>query len=242
MNITNKEARLNRFYGDVARVQNRDIIGLITGRRILDIGCGYGNLMKQIKENRRDAQVTGIDSDPEAVKIAKDLYGINVGQVSVHDMDFPKDHFDTVLLRETIHHFDTEESMSSALKKIKEVCAKELIIFDPNPNFIVRLARKIIRHQDPEAQLDDVVDALEKNGFKVIKYSWRDIIALPLSGGYVGIELVPNAGFIKKMVITFDNWLNAVLRRVNMQRLFCWRYLIYAIKHDEKQKEGEGLP
>ena len=56
--MKNPEKRLNRFYGDVAKDQNADIIKSISGKNILDIGCGYGNLINQIKtEEQKRAEI-----------------------------------------------------------------------------------------------------------------------------------------------------------------------------------------
>ena len=239
MNISQCEKRLSRFYGDVAKLQNMDIIKLITGRKILDIGCGYGSLIDQIRREKRGVEVVGIDVDPESISMAKALYGIDVRPVSVHKMDFADNSFDTVILRETIHHFEGGEGLRSALSEIRRVCGKEVIIFDPNPNWVVKFSRKLIRHRDPEAPLDDVLKALELSGFKVKACRWRDVIAFPLSGGFVGMELVPNIDFLKKPVLAIDKFLNRVLSLFKIQKHVCWRYLIYATKADDAGTRGK---
>jgi len=236
MEIANNEVRLKRFYGDVAKMQNSAIINMITGKRILDIGCGYGSLIKQIKEELPDSEVIGIDTDIESANIAKNLYDIDVKSVSAYGMDFSDDSFDTVILRETVHHFDTEAKLDKALAEIKRVCSKELIVFDPNPNWLVKFSRRLIRHKDPEAPLDRLLEKLENAGFKVEKYKWRDVIAFPLSGGFVGKEFVPNLARLKKTIIMIDEGLNRFFERIRLQRHICWRYLVYATKKEKKTK------
>lgn len=235
MNIKDKENRLNKFYGDVARIQNKDIINLITGRRILDVGCGYGTLINQIKKEKDNTDVVGIDVDPESIKIAKDFYNINVKEMSVCKLDFSNNYFDTIILRESIHHFDTPDKLQCAIDEIKRVCNKELIIFDPNPSWLVKFARKLIKHQDPEAPFDKTKRILEKNGFEIKKCEWRDVIAFPLSGGFVGREFVPNIKFLKNTILIIDNVLNAILSRLKVQKHVCWRYIIYAVKPDSRK-------
>lgn len=230
MNIKNSSRRLCRFYGDVARRQNECIISLITGRSILDIGCGYGLLIEQLKRRHPSKEVTGIDLDDESIKIARDNYGLDVRRMSAYDMDFPDGSFDTVVLRETIHHFDSDEKLETAVREIYRVASKELIIFDPNPNWIVKVSRMLIRHKDPEASPERVKAALRKAGFKVSSCAFRDVAAFPLSGGFVGLEFVPNVGVIKRMVLAADGVVARAVSFVGLGRYLCWRYLIRAVK------------
>jgi len=230
MQINHSEKRLKRFYGDIARLQNRDIINLITGEKILDIGSGYGDLVNQIKQEKNNSNIIGIDIDKNASKIAKSLYDLKILDMSAFKIEFPDNYFDTVILREVIHHLMPQDNLKLALKEIKRVCKKELIIFDPNPNWIVRLSRKIIRHSDPEAPLEIVIKVLKDSGFEIKHCKWRDVIAFPLSGGFVSREIVPNISFFKKMIIRFDSLLNIILSTLCLQKYFCWRYLIFATK------------
>ncbi|MCX5666795.1 MAG: class I SAM-dependent methyltransferase [Candidatus Omnitrophica bacterium] len=225
------ERRLNRFFGEVASSQNKCIIDLISGRRILEIGCGYGHLISQIMRELPYAEVSGIDTDSEALDISKKLYGINVKQMSAYKMDFPDGCFETVIMRDAVHHF-SDDNLGTVLREIRRVCSKELIVFDPNVNWIVKFSRKLIGYEDPEAPSNHIVKALESNGFEVISLGWRDVIALPLSGGFFAMELVPNVKFFKDTVMTLDKVLNIVLSKLNIQRYFCWRYIIYAIRKD----------
>jgi hypothetical protein len=85
---------------------------------------------------------------------------------------------------------------------------------------------------DPEASCGYVVKALKESGFAVIALKWRDVIAFPLSGGFVGKEFVPNIKFFKNIIMMLDMIINSALSRLNVQKYFCWRYLIYATKQD----------
>ena len=229
--------RLNRFYGDIARVQNRSIMSFITSKNILDIGCGYGFLTKQILDEKAGVNVVGIDIDREALELGKRMYGLDNKYGSVYSLDFKDSSFSTIILREAVHHFDVSNNLMAALKEISRVCAKELIIFDPNPNWIVKISRKIVKHKDEEVSLQTLIKALKENGFSVKKCIWRDVIAFPLSGGFVGPELIPNNKFIKNIVIKVDMYMNNILKCLNIQKYFCWRYLIYATKESGENNE-----
>lgn len=38
--------KLSQLYGEVAPLQNRDILALVEGHRVLDVGAGYGTLTR----------------------------------------------------------------------------------------------------------------------------------------------------------------------------------------------------
>jgi ubiquinone/menaquinone biosynthesis C-methylase UbiE len=46
--------------------------GIIAGQRVLDLGAGTGTLAIMIKQAQPDAQVTGLDGDPEVLSIARE--------------------------------------------------------------------------------------------------------------------------------------------------------------------------
>lgn len=239
MNIKNKTQRLDRFYGDVAKSQNLTIASMITGNSVLEIGCGYGAFVNYMKQEYPSKTIAGIDLDEDSIKIAKDKYGIEVKPMSAYKMDFPGSSFETVVLRDTIHHFESSENLRQALREICRVSSRELIVFDPNPNWIVKFSRFLIRHKDPEAPPGKIKKELEKAGYEITNFVWRDVVAFPLSGGFVGIEMIPNVAFIKKCVLAFDAALNKILQALGIQRFFCWRYLLRAVKTGEK-KESIG--
>ena len=73
--------------------------------KILDLGCGAGEFIFGLK--KRGFQVFGMDFDREAIKIAKDTFGLeNVFSLSFKDFcekkDLPK--FDVITFFEVIEH------------------------------------------------------------------------------------------------------------------------------------------
>jgi SAM-dependent methyltransferase len=230
MKIRDPKNRLTRFYGDVARSQDDELIGMITGHTVLDVGCGYGTLINRMRQKRPDLRTTGIDVDQDAIDGAMSTYGIKVEPISIYETGFSRGMFDTVILREAVHHLGEGNNLGRALNEINRICVKELIILDPNPNWLLRFCRLLASHEDPSMPLDTLLEALKKAGFKVVEKRWRDVVAFPLSGGFVGVEFVPNIDFVKKVVIYADRLFNAILRKIGIQKLFCWRYIVYAVK------------
>jgi len=73
------------------------------GSRVLDVGCGTGNLASLIQE-RRKATVIGVEPDPKQAAIAK-LSGLNV---HISEFDMAKEEnlgkFDIILFADVIEH------------------------------------------------------------------------------------------------------------------------------------------
>ncbi len=222
--------RLNGFTGKLKRNWSSRIARFIVGKTVLEIGCGYGTLVTFLK--KRNYDVVGIDKDPQTLKVANRIYGdINVKVADVYELPFSQGEFDTVILQESAHHLDFDR----ALREIDRVCNKEIIIFDPNPNFILKLGRKIIGHLDPEAKIEDIKRTLESAEYKIRHIEFSDVFTLPLTGGLVGPRWFPEIGWLQDLMLKFDSALNLLLRRLSLQKLFCWRYLIIATKNSNSR-------
>ena len=105
-----------------------------------------------------------------------------------------------------------------------------LVILDPNPTAIVRFARKLVSHIDPEAPLDLALEVLKKERFEVKSVDFYETIGLPLSGGYVGPRLVPNWQPVTDLLAAVNQRLSGAATRLGLGRSVCWRYIIAADK------------
>jgi spore maturation protein CgeB len=69
--------------------------------RLLDIGCGAGNLLLAARKNGWDGQ--GLDVSPNAVKHVREL-GFEVFQGELREAQFPAQHFDVITAAELLEH------------------------------------------------------------------------------------------------------------------------------------------
>jgi SAM-dependent methyltransferase len=222
-----KMSRLDRFYGDVSQRQNKTIVQLIPSgvERVLDVGCGLGNFTNTLRAEGYDA--VGLDLDNEALVVSRKRYRANaLVSGDVYCLPFGDEAFDYAVLRESAHHFDLDRVLS----ELRRVVRGGVIIFEPNPVWVVRLARKIIAHVDGEAPLEEVVALLRKHNFSVRSIGFSDVVAFPLSGGYVGFELVPNFVPLKKFVLASDTFFERITHVLRLERSLCWRYVLLAHK------------
>lgn len=100
----------------------------LTGKRILDAGCGLGMYVRAFR--RFSDQVYGVDVDPEKVAEAgRELPNIYVA--SAEALPFPDSFFDVVLSHEVLEHLrDDRRSVAEACRVLTP--GGRLVIFVPN--------------------------------------------------------------------------------------------------------------
>lgn len=101
-----------------------DIQKVVTGlriKKILDIGCGEGHVVKFLKKGNKKFLITGIDISEKAIKQARK--GLKdgkflVGDIYQADRLVKENFFDLILVLEVLEHLEKPET---ALEKIKRI-------------------------------------------------------------------------------------------------------------------------
>lgn len=103
-----------------AVVEKLDKIKKIKGQKILEIGFGYGSLMKLLYE--KGASVVGTEVDTNSYKIAKQLLPkskkLKLIQVKAETLPFKNASFDIVILFDVIEHVNNPQKMIRECKRI----------------------------------------------------------------------------------------------------------------------------
>jgi len=94
--------------------------------------------------------------------------------------------------------------------------------------WILKAARRLAAHRDVEVSLKRAQKELRENGFGVRGVEFYEILGLPLSGGYVGVRLVPNLASVNAAVAALNRLASSVANRLGLGPWFCWRYIVYA--------------
>src|SRR6266496_6461146 len=90
-------------YHRAKHIEVSKIIGSLQRRsKILDAGCGIGNITGRYAKNHR---IVGIDSQPEALKYAGAHYDGDYRQEDIYNINLPDNEFDLVLFLDAIEHF-----------------------------------------------------------------------------------------------------------------------------------------
>lgn len=120
------------------------------GKRILDMGCGNGNLTCRLLADGFD--VVGIDVSPSGIEIASRKYP---GRFFVHDVskdelpaDVAKIPFDLVLSTEVIEHLYDPRTYLALVQKTLRAQRGELILTTPYHGYLKNLALALLDRMD----------------------------------------------------------------------------------------------
>jgi ubiquinone/menaquinone biosynthesis C-methylase UbiE len=126
--------RLTRLYDPVVRATTRerafkrrllDQAAVQPGQRVLDLGCGTGTLAIAAKQREPNAEVAGLDGDPEMLGLAREKAAdarvdVELQQGLAHHLPYPDSSFDKVLSTLLFHHL-TGEVKRAAAREIARV-------------------------------------------------------------------------------------------------------------------------
>jgi SAM-dependent methyltransferase len=230
MKINNPQQRLKSLWGIIDRQHNRLIASKLSGRRVLDVGCGYGSLVNYLTEQGFEAE--GIDDDEKSVSTAQAVFpGVKVRLENAESLDeYPSSSFDSVVLKDALHHLVCEGDFQVSSKTLRRLLKPggRLVILDPNPMWILKTARKLSAHDDVEVDPKLALRLLEENSFQPLGIEYFEMIGLPLSGGYVGVRFVPNIGVLNRAVAGLNTGVSKLAGQIGLGPNLCWRYLIHA--------------
>jgi ubiquinone/menaquinone biosynthesis C-methylase UbiE len=185
--VANKIPLEVTFYKRIKSL-NPDLFG-----KVLDIGCGAGNLLKSLREGNENAKFHGIDISPKLVEMAKSNNpeaDIIVGDAE--NMTYKSDEFDSIFMSEALEHMlDHKKSISEAFRVLKKggkfvvtVPNRDWLQYDFYKPFIDKNEFQPV--QDHYFCVNELKDILTTSGFKIKKiigsdnlfyYGWKhDII------------------------------------------------------------------
>lgn len=227
MKINNPEKRLQMFWGQVDKKHVNIIKSHVKGKAVLDMGCGYGSTTAYLTEAGFDC--IGIDYATDAIEAAQKRYpGCDYRFANAEELPFETGQFDTLVLRDALHHFYGEANFEKVTAELQRVCKPNarIIFFDPNVNLLLKTMRKVSSHDDEECDYETALEIMEGMNFKVVHKRFNTVYSLPLSGGYVGLNFVPNFKPLYALILGTERVAEALINALGLGRFLCWRYVI----------------
>jgi ubiquinone/menaquinone biosynthesis C-methylase UbiE len=89
------------------------------GQSVLDLGCGTGTLAMMVKQRHASAEVTGLDADPQMLRVAKyksarENIPVKFDMGMTYSLPYPDESFDRVMSSIMIHHLKTPDKKRTA--------------------------------------------------------------------------------------------------------------------------------
>ncbi|MCY9514809.1 class I SAM-dependent methyltransferase [Paenibacillus apiarius] len=118
------------------------------GQRVLDLACGTGTLTLMIKQAQLEAEIIGLDADPEVLAIAKTKAEQNQLDISFQkgmslDLPFPDAHLDHIFSSLFFHHLTLEmkrKTLEELLRTLRPGGQINIIDFEKPHNLWMRIA------------------------------------------------------------------------------------------------------
>lgn len=174
-------------------------------KKILEVGCGEGLFLSQIKE-KLSAEVWGVEMNPIAAeKVSKIAHRVLVGDYNVLYKQLPQKYFDCIVFNDVIEHFSDPWK---TLENTKQLLSENGVIVSSIPNFIYIgnltdiILNSDFRYREEGGFLDkthlrffsskSIYRLFEETGYDVIFQegsrpckSWKEKLLINLSFGYL---------------------------------------------------------
>ena len=136
-----------------------EFVGVRDGERVLDLGCGTGNLAAAILHASRPAQVDGVDGSPEYIAHARSRHTDPRLRFSVGDacaLEFPDGTFDRVLSLLMLHFVTRPQDAVAEMRRVaKSGAVVAAAVWDVRGGFVAN--RMFV---DTAAALDPVASEM----------------------------------------------------------------------------------
>lgn len=174
------------YYGQWDGPALMDVIGDVTGKRILDVGCGTGRLLERLRD--AGAAVTGIDVSRRMVEQAR-RRGLNVfhSDITAFETD---ECFDVVVSVLTFNYIENKASALHTIHSLLETRGRLVIASDEQTeDTAVPRGKEAVTAPYFPCSKDEYKDLLKQSGFcveKTVDLLWAEQYGSDQAGDAVG--------------------------------------------------------
>lgn len=183
------------------------------GRKILDIGCASGHLIKElIEDGVKKEHLTGIDISEEAIKACHDQ-----GYHQTHVMDggaptFEPESFDLIVSSDCLEHIEDDKQALENWHKILKVKGRAIIFVPAFQSLWTK--HDEVNHHFRRYTRKELKGKCRDAGFKVVRSGYWNTILFPLvapvrffvKGGSDDLNLPnPAVNAVFKLILRIEN-------------------------------------
>jgi ubiquinone/menaquinone biosynthesis C-methylase UbiE len=173
-------AALRQYYGEtVARL----VASLVTpGSRVLEVGCGLGDLVASLDATRR----VGIDISPKMIEIARRRHpDVELLVADVEEDDLPEGPFDFIVLSEVIGHLDDIERALGRLRPLLSATGRLVVtyynfLWEPVLKTAETLGLKTAWPEQNWLSMTDIENLLSLSDFEVVRRGTDVLLPAPV--------------------------------------------------------------
>lgn len=146
--------------------------------KILDVGCGGGNIAKAAKKYRVDLEVHGVDISKKAIQVAKKSpQGVQFKLGPTDKLPYKSNSFDIVCMFDVLEHVDENATLGEVIRVLKKDGLFHIFLpLDGQPGtlnyFLYKLGWESKNKQTGHIKIYSdrrAVKLFERNGFRLVR-------------------------------------------------------------------------
>jgi SAM-dependent methyltransferase len=148
-------------------------------QRVLDIGCGAGNMFHHLA---RYGPVVGVDNNPKPLAVAQER-GYDIREGTAEQLPFEDESFDLLSLLDTMEHCDDDMAV---LRECYRVCAPggHLVVTLPAFMWLWSHNDELNAHRRRYTAAE-LREKLNRVGFRVRRMTYNNFVLFPLAAGLI---------------------------------------------------------
>lgn len=154
-------------------------LGLPTGARILDAGCGSGRNMVELA---RFGTVYGIDIAPYSVRQARSRGLQNVTQGSLTDLPYDDDTFDLITSLDVIEHIEDDVAVLRELRRVAKPGAALLLTVPAYQS--LWSSHDVVNHHQRRYTKRTLLASTDAAGWRPVRTTHFNSLLLPPAAAY----------------------------------------------------------